>query len=946
MEAEGFPETAFLVPSSRDKAILSDMLFPPERADFSSFPLRRGKIWVWEDLYRSLIEACPPEKVRVQIDPPDHWLLVRLLVSRLRAEAGDELPPGTAAPAFVAMAGEALRELLREDIPRDELAASLGCPGCPSEGCLRLSEESGILCRLYGDYLALLEAEGLADSAQLPSLGTEQIRKDPRQAVPWARKLRLCCVGFLSFTSGQMHFLDALAGAGAELNFWVPRCGEGDFYTVLQQFPQGEAKASGSSGPLTALSLAAGDRRLSTDTLARELFFWASGEGFFSRTGEMPFPGWSAITVCGDAADIDSVMESFSRYGLPFSLKEGMAVADSLLWKTALRARDLAFEGWPARETADFLSGLLFAPLAFPRKDFALGLPSGREQWIRFLRQFPPDRGSRGFDRALRFTDALSKGGRPEELLSALAAFAPARDELKELLRGAENSPALDGEIRKLSLAIMETEQKETFIRDLRRDLGEAGRTLLTPEEAMAFLSRWAESNMTWIPPAIEPAVALYPGTPPVLFSSPVWVFAGVTAKSWPGQVRESPLLSDEQKETLHASPLLGLGRSHLPLVREKRSQREALFRRLAACARELCIFLRPLSDDSGRPLPPSPFLESASRPPRPWLLPLDGKSLERSLGELLPGPEELLAEGVEISSLPLFRRGYFRGDPCAIPLPVPEESFSLSGIDDYDACPYMYYMRHLRRLESPREELYRADLAGTALHTLWERAWRERLVTGRPLPELVEELFPGAVSSAYARLNADRRLQRKRDDLLAKALRLAALQEEMESLGLGASRREQRREFPLPECRIGALAFRGRCDRLEVLTDGRVVLFDYKGGQSSRFGSSLQLASYGLTLEEERAASVYLCLGDGGQAGARGSEKLPWLAVRGDLPSLEERARQVMEEAARSFASGLFPPRYDSPFCPYCTYSVLCRRQEGPGKEGREDEEEDDHGE
>ena len=920
------------------------MLFPPDGAAFASFGRKGSRIWIWEDLYRSLIEACPPEKVRVQIDPPDHWLLVRLLVARLREEGEDELPPGTAAPGFVEMAGDTLRELLREDVPREELTASLGCSGCsPEGGCTRLFEESGILCRLYGDYLALLEKEGLADSAQLPSLGTEQIRKDPGQAVPWARQLRLCAVGFLSFTSSQLHFLSALTSSGAVLSFWIPRCGEGDFYTALQQFPEGVVTDFGSKEPGAALSLAAGDRRLSTDTLARELFFWSAGEGFLSRAGDRPFPGWSAVTVCGDAPDIESVMESFSRYGLPFSLKEGMAVADSLLWKAALRARDLAFEGWPARETADFLSGLLFAPVTFPRREFALRLPSGREQWLRFLRNFSPSSGLEGFERALRFTDALSKGGRPEELLAALKALAPGREELKELLKGAEDAPVLDGEIRKLTLTIMETEQKETFLRDLRRDLGEAGRTHLSSEDSMAFLARWAESNRTWIPPATEPSVALYPGTPPVLFSSPVWIFAGVTAKSWPGQVRESPLLSDEKKEALHASPLLGLGRSHLPLVSEKRSQREALFRRLTACAEGVCIFLRPLSDESGRTIAPSPFLEAAVRPPRPWLLPLDGKTLERSLGEILPGPEEPLAGGVEISSLPSFPMGYFRGNPASIPLPVPEQTFSLSGLDDFDSCPFMYYMTHLRGLESPREELYRSDLAGIALHTLWERAWGERLASGRPLPELVRELFPQVLSSAYARLNADPRLGRTKNDLLEKALRLAILQEEMERRGLGETRGEQLREFSLPDCRIGDLTFRGRCDRMEVLTDGRVVLFDYKGGQSSRFTKSLQLAAYGLTLKEERAAAVYLCLGDGRESGALRGEKLPWLAVRGDLSALEDRAREVMEQAARSFATGLFPPRYDSPSCRWCTCSTLCRRLEGRGRDDEREDERDD---
>ncbi|MDD3917154.1 MAG: hypothetical protein PHX00_08405, partial [Synergistaceae bacterium] len=255
-------------------------------------------MWIWDDLYRALAEALGV-KPRVQIDPPDHWLLVRHIVRRLRDRCAGALPAGTASPRFLELAGQSIRELLREAVPREELAKALGCGGCaPGTRCERLGDEraasrnerasdagSALLCALYGDYIALLEERGLADSAQIPSLGAALLEAFPQEGRAWAGGLKLRAAGFLSFASGQMAFLHSLCAAGADLELWVPECGEGDFYTAVQQFPEAELlRCSGESDavPPLCVSMAAGDLRLSTDTLARELFLWPAGEGYLS----------------------------------------------------------------------------------------------------------------------------------------------------------------------------------------------------------------------------------------------------------------------------------------------------------------------------------------------------------------------------------------------------------------------------------------------------------------------------------------------------------------------------------------------------------------------------------------------------------------------------------------------------------------------------------------
>ena len=938
----GDPGRVFLVPSNRDRPLLLDMLSAEGGSDpegqFGS-RVRERNVWIWDDLYRALLEAGAGEKPRAQIDPPDHWLLLRGIVNSLRERLAGSLPPGVFSEGFLDLAGQSVRELLREDVPPEILAGSLGCAGCPPDGgCSRLDDESGLLCRIYRDYTALLGKLNLADSAQIPSLGRDLLAASD-SARERAKAFRITAVGFLSFASGQLRFLRQLLEAGAEMEFFVPGCGGGDFYTVADQFPEASATPAEGSGPPLSFSMAGGDLRLASDTLARELLLWSAGEGKIAESTGLPFPGWSAIGVCGDGEETASAAESFSRYGLPFSLKDGVLVSETILWKSALRALDLASEGWPAGETADFLSGLLFSPFGFPRETFAAALPFGRKGWLDFLGETAENTPSRNdplraFRRALAFTDALSAGGRPEELLSALVKLAPDREEMKGLITGAREFPSLDGMLRTVNVAVLEAGEKERALRDLARDLGDSGRSVLRGGEAAAFLARWAETASTRTSPPVSPAMAVHQGTPPVLTSAAVWVFLGATASRWPGQVRESALLNDDRKGILHDS--LGLGRSHLPLVPEKRKQREALFRRLAACARELCLFVRPLADDGGRPLPPSPFAAEAEAGPSPWLLPAEN-SYERSLGDLLPPAtiKTVFVRDVEIPAECGPRNGLSRGDPQSIHLPLlSEKIFHLSGLDDYAACPFLYYCRRAG-LEPEGEELFRRDLAGNGFHRLWELAWKEYLSSGGSLEELADRFFDAAYGDGYPGLLSDQRLFRHRADQREKNRRLGSLQDAMEKSGLGEARREQRREFTLPGLEIGGTVFRGRCDRMDILGDGSILLFDYKSGRAEKYKKSLQLAAYSIALREgpeQRGASaaVFLGLGDRSAAGAGHDGTPSWLDTgKTSLAELESQAADVMNQAAESLASGRFRPKYDSDRCRYCSFSSLCRRRD-----------------
>ena len=933
----GDRDGVLLVPSHRDKPLLSSMLSLSGEELPGTFS-RKGtpwKIWVWDDLYRDLVQACPRTmKPRAQIDPPDHWLLIRRCLSRIRDRHPGGLPSGARGLSFSPIAGEAIRELLLEDISPENLAESLECQGCPpGGGCSRPGDEGGVLCRLYRDYRDCLGRENLADSAQLPSLGMELLKDHPGEGSAWARSKRICAAGFLSFSSGQVQLLKSLRDRGALLEFWIPACGEGDFYTAVQQFGEEGTPLdpAADQGGVPCLFMRGGDLRLSTDTLARELLLWSAGEGYLSGAAPLPFPGWDSVALCGDPDEIRCASGSFARYRIPFSVREGVLVSETPFWKAVIRAWDLFSDGWPSRETADLLSGILFSPFSFPREEFSRSLPSGMGEWQSFLEGFPPEDGQEGFGRCLRLTGSIAAGGAPEELLRALAAFGPGKEGMAALQLRTALLPELDGELRKVNLAVREAREKAKSLGDLRRDMGEAGRDPLGSEEALAFLSHWAETATTWMPMPLSPAVSLYPGTPPVFTSSPVWILLGASGKRWPGTVRESPLLSDRRKEALHENAALGLARGHLPLVREKRSQREALFRRLTACGESLCILVTPLGDENGRPLALSPFIDTAEK--AGWISPA-APPLERSTGDILLPSGQPRIRHVEISWDQRPRNGRPGKRLGAEKLPVPPSSpFFLSWLDDYASCPFLCYFRHLAGMEPHREELFRPDLAGLAVHRLWEKAWQRRMETGESLPELAALLFEQSMQEKWPHLLSDGRLQRARKGVFQKVLRLASFQQGLDEAGLAGARQGQRREAELPVLPVGGTPFRGRCDRMDILADGRAVLFDYKSGASGKYRKKLQLAAYGMALSGEGiipAAGVYLCMGDGAMAAATSDTPPPGIPA-GRIPfrELEDAARETLEKAAWSMSSGMFPPFYESEACPGCDYASLCRRMD-----------------
>ena len=211
------------------------------------------------------------------------------------------------------------------------------------------------------------------------------------------------------------------------------------------------------------------------------------------------------------------------------------------------------------------------------------------------------------------------------------------------------------------------------------------------------------------------------------------------------------------------------------------------------------------------------------------------------------------------------------RALPQTFPPARTKEAY-LGDVDEWKGCPFRYAASRLWSIKEETPSGFDPKLGGSLLHELWKRLWEEHFRSGKALSDLVEALWEGTARSFYEEVLSRYSLYGRR--LLYQAQRLARLQDSFESR-LAPLRRDQMREYPLPDLAMG-VRFKGRADRIGLLTDGRAVILDYKSEERS-YRDSVQLSAYAIALEETgvSVAGRYLCHKDGSIYGHFADPKL-----------------------------------------------------------------------
>jgi len=149
----------------------------------------------------------------------------------------------------------------------------------------------------------------------------------------------------------------------------------------------------------------------------------------------------------------------------------------------------------------------------------------------------------------------------------------------------------------------------------------------------------------------------------------------------------------------------------------------------------------------------------------------------------------------------------------------------------------------------------------------------------------------------------------------------------------------------------VGGVTFSGRCDRVDLTSQGALLL-DYKlGNGAGKKPRRLQLAAYALALAQAQPLPIlygqkirgfaYLGHKDGKAQGEMEAPFYRWYGMKssGSLDNAMAEAKEALESMAKALQEGKYPANYASPNCSWCPYPALCRRGESQGEGMGEDQ-------
>lgn len=914
-------KAVFVVPSGLDRDSMLALI-----SGQGSFFGERPVIWTWSDLYKEASAAAYVRPKRV-IDPPDHDLIIKYLLNKYLEEDENikkELPEGVFHGGFSEVLGNNIKELLREDITPEDLRERL----FNEEGTPETSP-GYILLRLYSDYLEYLDQNGIADSAQTPALIRECLCSEA--SVGALSDLTFVFVGFLTFTGGQLKLVKKLQGI-AKAEYLLPETGLDSLHdSILQVGLEFKERAVWKS---KLLELKAGDHQLQFDAIARETALWAHGTGFFCMLGEMD--DYGDIGVMVPPQHLSLIENSLQRYKIPFNVQLRGTVADTLMGELPKLVWNAFVSGWESDKTAFLLSSPLLRPPDFELSSLLSAFPEGSRGWRSVLKGKSLD----VFVSLEKLCEDFCVGGPPPRILKLWLDFINSLDLLNVLGSLIKDMPNLDEILKDISSSVKELEKKIEILEDISKDIGPASRVQMKREDAIRYIHDWGRSATLPIRLPQSRSVTVYAGIPPVLTTHRYWIMTDVDYNTWPGKLRESPLFDNESKNRFNNNIPAYDGRdgglSHIPELHEEREQKEALFRRLIATSLEGTVLSRSLTDHSGRPLGGSQFMAPLIADPKKAEGQERVPSIEYKPSDVMPSDGTLWFCGAEI---PLSAEQKERGD-----FPRTGEGtvsdllmVSLSNIDEWKGCPYRYWCRHSIKLPDHGRKLYDPLRAGSLMHAVWERSWREYLSSPRSFSLLSRNEWKRAASDYYPELLTDPRLGRHADSMIKQMGLVAELLDTIESSHEIKKRTATELEYKIPEYCVDGVIFKGRADRVDFFNDGFVVI-DYKSNRSNDHRNELQLAAYSVIISKITGAQPlgYGWIGhrDASFYGYFTSQEMSDAYHSGKREKKIEHfldlAESTMNEMADSVKTNIFPAKYDSLMCRFCEFFVICRKREG----------------
>jgi RecB family exonuclease len=456
--------------------------------------------------------------------------------------------------------------------------------------------------------------------------------------------------------------------------------------------------------------------------------------------------------------------------------------------------------------------------------------------------------------------------------------------------------------------------------------------------ETVACVHRWIEQQ-TFAPREGTGGVQLLDADSAGFGQFDTMHLVGLTQQEWPESAARSIFYPASMLQDLH-----------WPADADVRTAERARFEDLLhAPARHVRVSTITLEHDSL--IEPSPFLDDLER---------SGLTTERAArvaderifagDAILHEPQRADALGESAAAWLALRqarspaddpRFHGQGDPA------PSDRYRVSTVDQYLACPFVYFStRVLRLAEEPEDEEALGPRAqGTLLHEVLQAfygAWQARgggAVTTANLGD-ARALFAEIAETRLAALpDTDAALQRTRllGSAVAEGFGDVVLSAEAER-DRGVAVIERLLEYTLDGDttfvsggRTRTVQLAAKADRIDLLEDGTFRVYDYKLSRAPNRKHVAQLPAYTAAarqrLEEQRgrawraSEAAYISFGKGEhyEPLARTDEGLAQALAEGE-------ARLV--RAIDGIEAGAFPPAPAEEFrCTYCAFSGVCRK-------------------
>ncbi|MDR0764928.1 MAG: PD-(D/E)XK nuclease family protein [Synergistaceae bacterium] len=914
----------YILPSKSNEGPLLDML----RGDGDYFA-RKPEVWSWQDLYGAIV---PKDARRRCVDPPDHNLALRHVIEKTVSDydaRGISLPPGVREKNFALPLGEAINELMLEDVGPESLC------GPDDEGVSR----PALLRNFYAAYKIYLEENKLADNSDIPSLASAALDASHATLPATIAGRILCFVGFMSFTGAQLKLLKKLDALGLETAFFAPDPDTRGFRDAAAQL--GAYPKDIGTDRICVVKTVAPDTYSEYEWVA--LTIAASDEN-------------EDIGVMTPAGRLARLTRALKRHGIPWQLRSEVTVLETAAAEFAARAWEVHKSGWPPLGASHLLRSAAAGVEIDPARMAAV-MPEGLEAWKKFLTgpdtaglRPAPRKGTDPLDPmkgsgepaprrvraepAIRAADVLSRveafcgmlsdetGHTPRELLLGFAALCGDGEWENRVAGEIGDDAELDAAIREIASSRREINLKIDMLEDVSPALGEASSLRFSGDDALGFLLFWAGEAALALPPKMTGVVSVYVSPPPVLAGHDLWIMTDADASRYPGQESGQPMLDDSLRERVNGE----CGEySHLPTLREKRRQKEALFRRMLAVGERRAVVFRSALNDSGEPVEESAFMKPE----------FFSDSSRWSLTENMPCGNTREIENIDRDARPRAVRETEREAKLRI---------AMSGMDTLLDCPFAWWCRAARfeTVDEPRDIIDRMSLGGLT-HQIWKRisgalpldgAATHRSAILSEWDDIISSLRGEFPVLSDARPAAALGVMKKNMLGVADYLDRAAAKAD----AAGMKRLWTKTEMTLPELEFEHAVFTGRADRVDFWAwpggEGAVI-YDYKIGSGAGYAKRLQLSAYAAALEASGvpvAGFCYLCHGDGKTPGAWRPEIGPVFAASSKITPCEDRITFALEQMRgidMMLPEGNFDARYDSDSCPKCDYSVLCRRGE-----------------